>query len=260
MRKSNVASFHKRIAETDWSAMYRFNHVDDCVDFFYETFSFAMSTIPVSFVKTTSNTKAWITPVLIDLINKRWQAFRSKNFILYAHFKRKVKYEIVKSKRIWSKKMLSTSKGVWSVVKHSTGKNDLSATNQLLMHFTNRHQAAEHVNSFFSNFFHNDVSCKLFSSPTCNDEIICNPVNVCDLLLKLKTNKALGSDQIPPYLLKYLLTISVNLCCLSIICRTILPVYLCCGKELISFPFRRPVLYKKTNLDQFRYCRMLAKF
>ena len=34
MRKSNIASFFKRISEIDWSVMSRFSHVDDCVNFF----------------------------------------------------------------------------------------------------------------------------------------------------------------------------------------------------------------------------------
>ncbi|MEL7309737.1 MAG: hypothetical protein AAGK05_19085, partial [Pseudomonadota bacterium] len=86
-------------------------------------------------------------------------------------------------------------------MKHTTGKNELSAINQLIALFPDINHAVEHVNLFFSNFFHDDP-CILPSAPTCNNELICDPFTVHDLLLKLKTNKAMGSDQIRPLLLK----------------------------------------------------------
>lgn len=202
LRKSNVTAFCSRIAKTDWSIFSKFNHVNDCVDYFYECFFRAMSTIPVSYVKTTPNTKPWITPVLLDLINKRWQAYRRKDFLLYNHYKRKVKIEICKSKTIWSKKMLSSSRGVWSVVKEARGKNDSNSVNQFVSLFPDVFQAADYANKLFSSYFHNDDSCQVFSTPSCNDVEICDRVTVHDLLLKLKTDKAMGSDHVPPVLLK----------------------------------------------------------
>lgn len=54
--------------------------VEQCAHLFYDRVYEALSRIPVSFVKFTPKTKPWITPVVIDLINKRWSAFRAKKF------------------------------------------------------------------------------------------------------------------------------------------------------------------------------------
>ena len=50
--------------------------------------------IPVSYVKFSASDKPWITPVVKDLINKRWSAFRRGDFAAYNHFKVKVQSEI----------------------------------------------------------------------------------------------------------------------------------------------------------------------
>jgi hypothetical protein len=153
-------------------------------------------------MQTTSTTKPWITPVVIHLINKRWQAFKDKNFVLYNHYKHKVKYEISKSKILWSRKMKASSKGVWSIVKDTCGKKELNIVNELLSHFPNSLHAAEHVSSLFSSFFHSHGSNIVSAAPTCGDEIICDHFFVNGMLQKLCTNKAMGSDHIPSVLLK----------------------------------------------------------
>ena len=79
-------------------------YVDDCVGKFYDFYLLLLSVIPVSYVRLTRTTKPWIIPVVIHLINKRWHAFRSKNFALYNHYKITTKSEITKSKMLWSKK------------------------------------------------------------------------------------------------------------------------------------------------------------
>ena len=102
LRKSHVDVFCKRIASFDWSVISGLSSVQQSVDYFYEKFEEALSSVPVNFVKLGPRTKPWITPVLLDLINKRWQAFRVNNIPLYKHYKAKVVKELKKSKKIWS--------------------------------------------------------------------------------------------------------------------------------------------------------------
>jgi hypothetical protein len=201
LRKSFVMSFCNQLATTDWSFLSTTSDVDHCVKLFYERIDSALSVIPVSFVKFTSKTKPWITPIVIDLINKRWKAFRDKNFCLYRHYKKKVKEEIVKSKKIWSDKMCNSSKGVWAIVNDVRGKTDSNSVNRIVSLFSDCVTAAESINTSFSDLL---VKSENFSILPVDKNVgnICNADLVYNFLRSLKTNKACGSDDILPILLK----------------------------------------------------------
>lgn len=159
-----------------------------------------MSVIPVSFVRLRPSTKPWITPVLISLINKRWCAYRQGNFILYNHYKAKVKQEIMRSKRIWSERMCSSVKGTWSVVREIRNKNNCNSASQILSLYPDIVEAAESLNSMFSSYFVRSpppLPIKCEKGP-----VICNRLSVLAMLKRLRTYKAPGSDNIPPILLK----------------------------------------------------------
>ena len=153
LRRSNVESFRNVLTKVDWSRLTSFSSVDECCQFFYENVYHAMTAIPVSFVRFKSKTKPWITPVVLDLINKRWRAYRSKNFGLYNHYKKKVIQEIAKSKKIWSDKMCKSSKGFWSLVSNVRGKNTAKSVHSLFSLFDNVVVATESINERFSQFF-----------------------------------------------------------------------------------------------------------
>ncbi|MEL7309047.1 MAG: hypothetical protein AAGK05_15065, partial [Pseudomonadota bacterium] len=128
-------------------------------------------------------------------------AYRMKNFPLYGHYKIKVREEILKCKKIWSEKMCSSSRGIWSVVKDVRGKNNDHSVDSLVALFSDPVNAAESINrSYCEIFVKSDVFPKLFvSKPVGN---ICNERDVLIILKKLKTNKSGGSDGIIPILLK----------------------------------------------------------
>jgi hypothetical protein len=202
LRESNVSAFRKSVANADWSFLLRCNDVQQCVRHFYDILNFSLSSIPVSFVKVTSKTKAWITPVIIDLINKRWSAFRARNFPVYNHYKRKVKYEILKSKRLWSQKMCNTSKGFWSVVRDTCGNADRSI-NEVGSLFDNLTCAAESINLDFCKVFTKSQSFPVLPTDSCNESLeICTDSLVYEFLSKLRTDKACGGDGILPIFLK----------------------------------------------------------
>ena len=212
LRASFVKSFCDKLATSDWSSFDNASDVEQCTKLFYDRINEALSVIPVSFIKFTARTKPWITPVVIDLINKRWKAYREKNFPLFCHFKAKVKVEIAKAKEVWCKKMCNSSKGIWSVVSNFRGKNAESSVNHIVSLFHNRFEAAETINTFFSELF---VKSEQFSLlPVSNDvSRICDENLVFDLLSKLKTDKACGSDDILPVLLKKSASILCNPLC-----------------------------------------------
>lgn len=202
MRKSHVDNFCEYIASVDWSPIYRCSAVEDAVHLFYEHFVKAMSIIPVSYVKIGPKTKPWITPVLLDLVNKRWCAFREKNFPLYVHYKTKVKKEIVKSKKIWSEKVSKNVKGMWSVVNDIRNKNEQDSTCKLASLYPSIENATESLNEMFSNFFVKSLPVPMYQTARHQKDDLCNVDFVLKLLTGLRTDKARGSDDIPPLLLK----------------------------------------------------------
>lgn len=201
LRKSHVSAFHRCLQRSDWSLVYHCDSIEDSVKHFYDLFYSALSIIPVSFVKFTSRTKPWITPVVIDIINKRWLAYRNKDFVLYNHYKQKVKKEIFKSKLIWSRNMRNSSRGVWSVVNDVRNKTNDNSINKIVNLFSDPAEAANSINTQFSSVF---VSRSDF--PVLPVDVhasnICNEASVYNLLNRLNTSKACGSDGIHSIFLK----------------------------------------------------------
>jgi hypothetical protein len=204
LRESHISAFKIGLANADWSSVLRCSDVQQCVRNFYDIFNAALSAIPVSFIKFTPKTKAWITPVIISLINKRWSAYKAGNFSVYNHFKKKVKCEILKSKKLWCQRLCKTSQGFWSVVRDTSGKVDRSV-NELVALFPDAATAAESINSDFSMTFTPSDSFPAFQPrDNRNPHVdICCESLVRDLLLKLKTDKACGIDGILPFFLKH---------------------------------------------------------
>jgi hypothetical protein len=202
LRKSHVDAFCKCIASFDWSVISDFSVVHESVDYFYDKFEEALSSIPISFVKLGPKTKPWITPVLLDLINKRWQAFRANNMSLYRHFKAKVIKELKKSKKIWSDKVSKNAKGVWSIVNDIRNKNEHNSASKIASLYPSVEIATESLNRIFSSFFVKSLSVPLYHT------VPHVPLNLCDqnfvlvLLNTLRTDKACGSDSVSPRLLK----------------------------------------------------------
>ena len=205
LRKSHTDAFLVRLSRTNWFSHSCQDDVEDFADFLYDRFAFAMSAIPVSFIRITRKTKPWITPIVIDLINKRWSAFRSNNFVLYNHYKKKVKKEIFKSKVLWSNRMKTSGKGIYSIMSNVRGKNESNSVSKIISLFDGTHHAVESLNKFFETFF---CTCKdRFIPPMRSSDYeyipeVCDPHFVRNLLNTLRTDKAMGSDQIPPILLK----------------------------------------------------------
>ena len=202
LRKSNVDAFCKRMASIDWSVIFDFSSVQESVDYFYNKFEEASSSIPVSFVKFGPKTKPWITPVLLDLINKRWSAYRNKNFPLFLHYKLKVKKELKRSKKIWSEKMCSSAKGVWSVVNDIRNKNEHDSASKIASMYPSIDTATESLNRIFSSFFVNSLPVPLYQTAHRERISLCDQNFVLTLLENLRTDKACGSDGMSARLLK----------------------------------------------------------
>ena len=152
-RESYVRDFVSSLQNADWSPVYRKDEsLDTRTESFhhilYESFSL---TIPSYEVRMTSQDKPWMTPLIKHLINQRWEAFRSRDFTKYHHFKEKVKKEIAKTKTAWIKK--SKEGNIWKAVKIISGKAVRDPVTMLSSQYSSLQETADVINNKFASHF-----------------------------------------------------------------------------------------------------------
>lgn len=156
MRKSNIAKFTECLNNAPWHYIYdnSLSLADKC-NMFYEFVNLAITVIPQTYVEMSSRDKAWMTPILKNLINLRYSAFRSGNMHLYEHYRDKVKLEISKAKHAWVMRSSRNSNSIWSIVREMC---DLKSKPSVLFeamikgHETPTHAAEAFASSYYSHF------------------------------------------------------------------------------------------------------------
>ena len=200
-RDSNISEFLLRLSTTDFDAINQERSLDDMCSKFYELLWQCVAAIPCEAVSFTSRDKEWMTPVLKSLVNKRWRAFREKNWTLFQHYKTKVKQEVVKAKHMWCQKQKKTTRGLWNVVRSLRGSNAKDPWRHLIDQSGCLQDLLQQITSHFqSNFNDDDVALFPLLDQEWNFQIPAK--NVFDKLSKLHCGKAPGPDQIPTRLLK----------------------------------------------------------
>lgn len=200
LRCSNVESFLNLIKRVDWSFL---NNTNICLDEKCVMFQDVLQTafvlsIPVKYVTFTDDTKPWITPLVKQLINDRWQSYREQNFSLYNHLKQKIKKEIEKSKMIWSRKM--KQRNVWKVVNETLCCKSSDPMKSLYARFGDVETAANMINLRLTETF-SEKKTEAIPLPTSKHfEVVISEYQVYNLLKKLSTYKA--SPDIPTKLYK----------------------------------------------------------
>lgn len=153
LRRSNLEHFVDVVRLIDWS------FIDDtqlsldskCYLFHTKLYNAVNEAIPVSYVRCSPMDKPWITLTVKELINKRWAAYRARNFPLYNHLKSKVQTEIKKCKVMWTKKLQGTS--LWKAVHAHQGVKSGNPLNALLSEFTSLKDGVEAINAMFASIF-----------------------------------------------------------------------------------------------------------
>ena len=100
LRRSNIAHFISEITKIDWSSLYKSTaDIDVLCNHFHNQLNLTFEkTISISLVTYTTKDKPWINSYVKSLINRRWTAFRNRDFPLYNNLKLKVRDEIEKAK------------------------------------------------------------------------------------------------------------------------------------------------------------------
>ena len=154
LRRSHVESFVSLVKTVDWAFV---DNLTIGLDAKCETFqcileSAAATTIPVSYVRCNDlKRKPWITPFIINLINRRWSAFRSRNFAMYNHYKEKVRKEISKSKSSWCKR--TQNRDMWKTVNAHLGSKSQDPIASLLSDYKDVDLAVEDINTALTSVF-----------------------------------------------------------------------------------------------------------
>ena len=207
-RQSFLDRFFCKLALLPWHHLYQSeDNLQAKCNQFYMWFEECMKEIPYSFVEMKSTDKAWMTPLLKRLIDKKHEAFRKKQFNLYAHYRQKLQYEIPLAKTNWIRKQKESPKKIWNIVKSISNKtvtmaNDL---NSIISQFSSATSTAEAINSKFVEVFAaapNWIAVSSLFKKDDNWNVDTNVSTVFMELCKLNTKKACGSDGIPARLLK----------------------------------------------------------
>ena len=165
-----------------------------------------MQAIPYDLVEMKPKDKPWITPKLKSLIDKRFQAYRKREFSLYYHYKEKLKKEIHKAKMHWVSKKRKAPDGLWSVVRNATNKNCKIPIHKITDSYPSLAEAANAINEKFGSLYPDLPSwtsiLKDFNNSSSDWNVQLQVQDVLELLLKVNTSKACGSDELHPKIIK----------------------------------------------------------
>jgi hypothetical protein len=201
-RSSHIDHFVNEVGKIDWRFLddtqlsldqkcYRFHEILEDV---------FKNCIPHAKVTFTKRDKPWITPVIKDIINKRWSAYRERNFEVYNHLKFKVRQEIIKSKRIWV--MRSAKKNLWKTVHSVIGTKASNPIMSLISQFGSIKEAVDSINQYLTSIFlpsgQDHPPIHLSDSDSWSVDV--NPGMVLCLLRNVKVDKA--TSDIPSLLYK----------------------------------------------------------
>lgn len=196
-RSSNIAEYIRRLSSADFSETLNTNSVEDKCLKFYETLIWPLSAIPCEVVYFSAKDKPWVTPVLKLLINKRWDAFRQKNWALYMHYKAKVVVELKKAKLAWRRKNSDSPRGMWRVVNSIRGAQQKDPWLDLLSQYGSMDGLLEAITTEFSSNFNGSTDLDLL--PLFDDgwDISVSPESVFFHASRLSSRKAMGPDGFP---------------------------------------------------------------
>ena len=202
LRESHVLEFEKEfLCHQLLSPFYEENDIDVKCNMFIKIISDSMRVIPKHVVYLSDSDSPWFTPFLKHLINKRWEAFRSRDWVMYNYLKAKVRCEIFRAKQHYFQKKSKSAKGMWSFVNIERGSRSNNNLNSLIKD-NNTESGLNQLNSFFCSVM-NPLTEDSFNLDTIDDGWMpsLTVIDVWRILSHLQS-KATGSDDIPTRLYK----------------------------------------------------------
>jgi hypothetical protein len=135
------------------------------------------------------------------LIEKRWLAYRSRDWPRYNHYRRKVKVEVEKAKRLWAAKHKHSSQGLWKIVNERRAKYNGNVFHSLRHIFPDFDELLAALTGEFENNFNKSTDVPLAPLEDKRWDFVISPEAVWLELRRLNERKASGPDNIPLKLL-----------------------------------------------------------
>lgn len=199
LRSSSIQPALNYLNNTNFSQLYQSEDVNEMCDILYHHIHKAISMIPRREVQIRSTDKKWMTPLLKSWINSRWDAWRSKNLPLYMHYRDKVRRGIVLAKKRWVQKNDKGIKGIWRLIDDIRGKSAGNTLSKLVMESSQEDVARKISDQLMSNYNWNQINQVILPEINDDDQVnIISEMDTYQLLSKLNTNKAAGSDNLHP--------------------------------------------------------------
>ena len=120
-RDSNIYKFEQKFLSNDFTSFYSCVDIDSKCEFFGKCVKEALEVIPKKTVFISNTDAPRMTLLIKDLINRRWDAYRSRKWTVFEALKVKVRKEIFKAKKRFFDKRSESVKGLWSFVDTERG-------------------------------------------------------------------------------------------------------------------------------------------
>ena len=198
-RESNLLPALIYLSSVDWSCNLLNCDLDQMCHLFYFYLEASLNMLPIDYVNRSIKDPPWMTNVVKVLINKRYKAYRSKDWHLYHHYKEKVKTAIYEAKKGWGNRMLTEGKSVWDVYKWVKG--DQNAMSNWLPN-CDPDKSVECIledirKTLHSSFVTQTASSSTFRPYPFTVPFQVNEAELNDLLQHVNPKKSPGSDDIP---------------------------------------------------------------
>ena len=203
LRKSQISKVLSEINIIDWSSLYMLDTVELKSQFFYTKLKSITNKIPKKCIKLKSTDKPWITPIIKNLINNRWHAFKNRDFARYNHFKQKIKLEIEKSKKIWVEKEIRNNKNIWKILKDNVDIKKKEDISTFLSNFESPENCLNTINKKLASVFTQTEKIQLdFDKQNDSSYLKIEKADVQEALKNLNLKKATADEGFPKAIYK----------------------------------------------------------
>ena len=206
-RSSHIDNFRWYLQAYPWHKLFvSEGGIEEKCDQFYKIIQEAITMIPCTQVIMTQNDKPWITPLIKLLINKRYEAFRNKDYIMYKYYKNKVKNLIEETKKNWLRSTKTSTNGLWKICRDALNHPKSAGLSCLTQSFASSFDAAEAINKELCKNFSDapdwDSLLQSLNTSIADDwKFEISEYEIASLLRGLKLNKSSGNDDLSPRLL-----------------------------------------------------------
>lgn len=149
LRDSVLNNLVRNLNSIDWTPLFRCQEdIHRKTAMFYALIDPHLSNLPGTRIKWSPNDKPWMTPQVKVIIQKRWDSYRRRDYILYEHYKIKAKETIIMAKKTWASRIKDKSpNGLWNLVNSIRKPKHNKPTD---------HYTAKDLNEIFTKVFHRE--------------------------------------------------------------------------------------------------------